>query len=80
MRIFIQSAKTDSYRQGQWVTIANHDSPSETAASTLLMQVLPVSALVHLWGSAPQSVLKVLRCTCLCVLNLFSIRPEIHSK
>ena len=53
MRIFIQSAKTDSYRQGQWVTIAiktdsyrqgqwimiaTHDPPS--AASTLLMQVL----------------------------------------
>ena len=45
LRIFVQSAKTDAYRHGQWVTIAVSDSP--TAASTLLRQVL--EALALLW-------------------------------
>ena len=46
MRIFIQSAKTDAYRQGQWVTVAT--SPSPTSAYSLLIKVL--DALALLWG------------------------------
>ena len=37
-RLFIESAKTDAYRQGQWVTIAISESPS--SSFSLLMQVL----------------------------------------
>ena len=49
LRVFIQSAKTDAYRHGQWVTIAVNNSP--TVASTLLMQVL--EALALLWRRNP---------------------------
>ena len=48
LRIFIQSAKTDAYRQGQWVTVAVSAAP--TTASTLPTQVLETLSL--LWSSA----------------------------
>ena len=54
LRIYIQSAKTDAYRAGQWVTIAIGDSPS--SASNLLMQVL--EALTRLWQRAPSTTRK----------------------
>ena len=56
LRVFIQSAKTDAYRHGQWVTIAVNNSP--IAASTLLMQVL--EALALLWRAATPRTRKLL--------------------
>ena len=56
LRIFVQSAKTDAYRHGQWVTIAVSDSP--TAASTLLRQVL--EALALLWRAITPQTRKLL--------------------
>ena len=56
LRIFVQSAETDAYRLGQWVTIAVSDPPTE--ASTLLMQVL--EALALLWRAITQQTRKLL--------------------
>jgi hypothetical protein len=45
IRIFIQSAKTDAYRQGQWVTMGT--STARFASYSLLAQVL--DAIAFLW-------------------------------
>ena len=49
LRLFIQSAKTDTYRQGQWVTIAASTAPYSVCQ--LLHRVL--AHLAHLWALAP---------------------------
>ena len=49
LRLFIQSAKTDTYRQGQWVTIASSADPY--SACQLLHRILLY--LTRLWARAP---------------------------
>ena len=48
LRLFIQSAKTDTYRQGQWITIAS--SADNKSACQLLHNVL--YRLASLWSQA----------------------------
>jgi hypothetical protein len=49
LRLFIQSAKTDTYRQGQWVTIASSSDPY--SACQLLHRLLRY--LTRLWAQSP---------------------------
>lgn len=56
IRIFVQSAKTDAYRQGQWVTIAT--STKRFAAYSLLAQVL--DAIAFLWTHANTNTRRIL--------------------
>ena len=52
LRIFIQSAKTDAYRQGQWVTIAT--DTSQTAAYSLLLRI--IAEISRVWQTTPDNV------------------------
>lgn len=56
LRIFIQSAKTDSHREGQWATIAT--SAETTSAYNLLLHVL--EALAYLWSRASNDLKQAL--------------------
>ena len=49
LRLFIQSAKTDTYRQGQWITIAASTAPYSVCQ--LLHRIL--AHLTHLWALVP---------------------------
>jgi hypothetical protein len=52
LRLFIQSAKTDKYRQGQWVTISS--SSHEHSACQLLHKIL--AGLALLWSTSRSAV------------------------
>ena len=52
LRLFIQSAKTDKYRQGQWVTIS---SSSHTHSACQLLQKI-LAGLALLWSTSNSAV------------------------